>query len=218
MNRTHSFRHVPARRPDRQRGVALVVGLIFLLITTLMALSAMSGVIMQERMAGNLKNGSVAQAGAESALRAGENYIRNYYLTSAGQQLLGSETGANGAYSRQTDAPIPFVDSFRAARTWSDTPGGAVVSYPTALIPDTQLSNPDGGNMAARPQYLIEELGPLRPPGVRGRESGADDSTGSYQLSSDCPGRIYRITARSTGSTRNVMRVVESSYSACTGA
>jgi type IV pilus assembly protein PilX len=207
-----------AGAPARQRGVALVVGLVFLLITTLMAVTAMSGVIMQERMAGNLKNASVAQAGAESALRAGENWLRNYYLTSAGNQALGNSVASLGVYGRDTDVPIPFVDSFRAAKTWNDTPGGAVVDYPTELIPDTQLSEPDGGNMAARPQYIIEDISPLRPPGARGKESGADDTYGGYQMSSDCAARIFRITGRSTGSSRNVMRVAESSYSACTGA
>lgn len=211
--------HLPSTiRPDRQRGVALVVGLIFLLITTLMALTAMSGVIMQERMAGNLKNVSVAQAGAESALRAGENWLRAYYLTSAGNQALGNSTASLGVYGRDTDAPIPFVDSFRTAKTWSDTPGGAVTAYPTNLISDSQLGSADGANLAARPQYLIEDLSPLRPPGARAKESGADDSYGGYQPSGDCAARIFRITARSTGTTRNVMRVVESSYSACTGA
>jgi type IV pilus assembly protein PilX len=204
--------------PNRQRGVALVVGLVFLLITTLMAVTAMSGVIMQERMAGNLKNASIAQAGAESALRAGENFVRSFYLTSAGEQLLGNSTATRGAYGRDLEAPIPFVDAFRSAKIWNDTPGGQVYFYPTALIPDSQLSSPDGGNMAARPQFLIEDIGPLRPPGARGRESGADDTTGSYQPTSDCPGRIYRITGRSTGTSRNVVRVAESSYSACTGA
>lgn len=200
-----------------QQGVALVVGMVFLLITSLMALTAMSGVIMQERMAGNLKNASVAQAGAESALRAGETWLRNHYVKSAGEQALGDGVASLGVYGRDTDNPITFVDDFRAARTWNATPGGAVQNFPVGLIPDAQLSDPDGGNMAARPQYLIEDISPLRPPGARAKESGADDTYGGYQMSSDCAARVFRITGRSTGSTTNVMRVTESSYSACTG-
>lgn len=209
---------VHMRLPRRQQGVALVIGLIFLLITTLMAITAMSGVVMQERMAGNLKNASVADAGTESALRAGENWLRQHYLTSAGNQALGNSVASLGVYGRDTDEPIPFVDDFRAAKTWVDEPGGAVVKYPTNLISDAQLSSPDGGNMAARPQYIIEDVSPFRPPGARAKESGADDTYGGYQMSSDCAARIFRITARSTGSSENVMRISESTYSACTGA
>lgn len=212
------FRGFAMSRPASQRGVALVVGLVFLLITTLMAITAMSGVVMQERMAANLKNASVADAGAESALRAGENWLRRHYLTSAGNQALGNATASLGVYGRETDEPIAFVDQFRNAKEWLDEPGGAAVHYPSDLISDSQLSDPDGANLAARPQYIIEDVSPLRPPGSRAKESGADDTYGGYQMSSDCAARIFRITARSPGSSRNVIRVTESTYSACTGA
>ena len=195
----------------RQRGVALVVGLIFLLITSLMAITAMSGVIMQERMAGNLRNASIAEAGADSALRAGENWLRTFL--SRGEQLLGDCQARDGVFRRdQTVAnnacvKIPSVESIRSAKTWSDSPGAGVHSYPATLIGD-ELSSPDGAGMAKRPQFVIENLGPLRPPGSG--LGGEWDAPGNYADGGTA--MVYRITGRSTGSSENVLRVAESFF------
>lgn len=199
----------------RQRGVALVIGLVFLLITTLMALTAMSGVVMQERMAGNLRNASIAQAGAESAVRAGENWLREFL--SRGDQLLGDCQARDGVFRRdqtvrnasnvQTCMKISSVEALRSATNWSETPGAGVRQYPTTLL-GGDYSDPDGAGMARRPQYVIENLGPLRPPNTG--QGGEWDAAGSYAGGGDA--MVYRITGRSTGSTENVIRVAETFF------
>jgi type IV pilus assembly protein PilX len=199
--------------------VALVVGLIFLLITTLMAITAMSGVVMQERMAGNLRNASIAQAGADSAVRAGENWLRSFH--SRGEQLGGNCTALDGVFRRdvtvteeidgdtvQACIRIPSVEALRNANTWSDAPGAGVHQYPAELIGDGQLSNPEAAGMARRPQFVIENLGPLRPTGSG--SGGEWDSPGSYAEGGAA--MVYRVTGRSTGATENVIRVAESFY------
>lgn len=196
----------------RQRGVALVVGLIFLLITSLMAITAMSGVVMQERMAGNLRNASIAQAGADSALRAGENWLRTFL--SRGDQLLGDCQARDGVFRRdQTVAGgacvrIATVENLRSANTWSDSPGTGVQSYPDGLIGDDALTSPDGAGMAKRPQFVIENLGPLRPAGSG--LGGEWEAPGSYAEGGTA--QVYRITGRSTGSSVNVLRIAESFF------
>jgi type IV pilus assembly protein PilX len=60
---------------QRQRGVALFVGLMFLLVLTLLGLSASQGSIMQERMAGNVADSNVAFQRAEGALRLAEERL-----------------------------------------------------------------------------------------------------------------------------------------------
>lgn len=61
----------------RQRGSALAISLIFLLLMTLLGVSAMQGSNMQERMAGNLRDRNMAFQAAEAALRAGEGWLLN---------------------------------------------------------------------------------------------------------------------------------------------
>lgn len=56
----------------RQHGVALVTGLIFMVVLTLIVLAAMRGTILEEKMAGNLRSQNIAFQAAEAGLRAGQ--------------------------------------------------------------------------------------------------------------------------------------------------
>ena len=60
---------------SRQRGVVLVTGLIFLVILTLLGVTAMQTTILEERMAGNLRDENLAFQAAEAALREGELFL-----------------------------------------------------------------------------------------------------------------------------------------------
>lgn len=206
----------------QQSGVALVVGLIFLLITTLMAVTAMSGVIMQERMAGNLRNISVAQAGAESALRAGESWIREFHSKgdqlagdcSATDQVFASTSSAVDLLNSACQANMTALNEFRSAKQWIESPSSAFIQdFPVGRISDGQLGSHTGASLARRPQFAIESLGPLRGLDSTGGQVGSFggvDAAGSG--STTPPATVYRISARSTGSTLNVVRAVETYY------
>ncbi len=62
---------------NRQKGSALVVGLVFLVILTLLGLTASSGGIHQELITRNIKDQNLALYSAESALREAETWLRN---------------------------------------------------------------------------------------------------------------------------------------------
>lgn len=208
---------------SRQQGMALVIGLIFLLITSLMAITAMSGVVMQERMAGNLRNASIAEAGAESALRAGEKWIRDFH--SRGDQLIGACRTSDTVLAREEIDPanvngdcedaIALANQFRSLPDWSSTWDGEFIhDYPSELIADGALSSHEGAGMAQRPQFMVENMGVVRCTGcATGGQVGSFggvDAAGSG--SATPPPNVYRITGRSVGSTANVMRVAESYY------
>jgi type IV pilus assembly protein PilX len=59
----------------RERGVSLVVALIFLIILTILGLTAMRVATMEERMSGNSRDRSLAFQAAEAALRDAESDI-----------------------------------------------------------------------------------------------------------------------------------------------
>jgi len=61
--------------PRKQRGTILFVSLIILLLLTILGVTAMSNVTMEERMAGNLRDGDLATQAAEAALRSGEAWL-----------------------------------------------------------------------------------------------------------------------------------------------
>ena len=60
-----------------QRGMALFVSLIFLLLLSIVGLAGMQNALLQEKMAGNVKLKNESFQFAESGLRAGESYIAN---------------------------------------------------------------------------------------------------------------------------------------------
>jgi type IV pilus assembly protein PilX len=68
MNRYHfPSRTVPM--PCRQRGVTLIVALIFLVILALLGVTAARNSVMEERMAGNTRDRDLAFQAAEAGLR-----------------------------------------------------------------------------------------------------------------------------------------------------
>jgi len=72
MTRLHKF-VLPSIR--RQRGVTLLVGLLILLVMSLLAVTIVQVVTMQERMARNLRDQSIAFQAAEAALRSAEAVV-----------------------------------------------------------------------------------------------------------------------------------------------
>ena len=53
----------------RERGAVLIVALLFLVMLTMLGITAMTGTTMEERMAGNARDNSIAFQAAEAALR-----------------------------------------------------------------------------------------------------------------------------------------------------
>jgi type IV pilus assembly protein PilX len=77
----------------RQQGATLLISLVMLLIITLLGVTSMRGVALEERIVGNLRDRQTASDGAEAALREGEKRI----ALSVGQpSVTGTCTGAVG--------------------------------------------------------------------------------------------------------------------------
>lgn len=208
-------RRFPARFPRQQRGAALVVGLLFLLLATLISVVAMRQSIMQERMAGGLRNASLARNGAESALRNAERTIFDYYLTSNGAALVGDASVSQGVYKFESGSTRSTVDAFRSTHDYTDV---GATTYNASMIDFTDASTQGSSRLAEQPAYLVEDLGRVRPPGAglageggsTGKENYEGSGGGSPAGNSDI--RAYRVTARSTGGLATVVRVVESVY------
>src|SRR5690349_19135951 len=96
-NRIHPRIPRQLRAPAaRQRGAALVVGLMFLILLTLLATVAMRQSITQERMAGGLRNSTLARNGAETAIRLAERQIYTFFLRSNGTSFTCDEQVLQG--------------------------------------------------------------------------------------------------------------------------
>jgi type IV pilus assembly protein PilX len=188
-----------------QRGAALFLGLIMLVLLSLLAVMAFSTATMQERMTGGLRNRQLATMGAESALREGETRLWTAANT-AGTYVVCGAAALFNCYGYNPKALNPTVQTFRTSKTWV-TAGAAAFTHATLNSPG---SADQTSALAANPLFMIEDLGIERPPGApAAHEYG--------QPPNETPDkRLYRMTARSQGGNNSVLRVLESTFASKT--
>jgi hypothetical protein len=120
----------------RQRGVALIIGLVILVVLALLGVSAYSVATQDERIAGNARDHARAQDAAETMLRACE-----YYIQTANPAFDGSVPG-------MYPAPAP-------GGVWI---GESTTPWPTSVttyqLPSASAINPE---WSQPPQCLVEE-------------------------------------------------------------
>ncbi|MHC8317728.1 pilus assembly PilX family protein [Pseudomonas sp. LB3P31] len=68
--------NIPVAVPHSQRGMALLVSLVFLLLLTLIGLSSMQSATLQEKMATSVSLRNQSFQNAEAALRMGESAVQ----------------------------------------------------------------------------------------------------------------------------------------------
>ncbi|MBN1238036.1 MAG: hypothetical protein JXB36_06015 [Gammaproteobacteria bacterium] len=140
----------------RQRGAALMVSLVLLLIMTLLGVTSMRTTTLQERMAGNLRDNNLAFQAAEAALREGEDVLE--------AATVPPFNDANGLLQMRSGAGQP---SFWNAFDWA--------------ADGRQATAPNPSIVAAAPRYVIEELPPLPAEGDSLR-FGALPDVGFYRI------------------------------------
>jgi len=191
----------------RQQGAALAVGLILLLIITLMGYVGMKGTMLQEKMAAGLHNRSLAMAGANSAVRAGESFLYNLIDSTNSVQARGTPSGSFfDLYSQLTSekdlsAPInPIVKLFKE-RNWNSAAG-------TVHANDFTTSTYNGA-LSQQPQYIIEELpyelsfGGSRNDRLSGGGGGGDDEQ-----------KVFLVTGKSPSGDGRTIVLVQSMFTA----
>lgn len=137
-------------RPASQRGTALIISLIILLLMTLLGVTGMQTTLVQERIAGNVRDRNLAFEAAEAALRAGEGYLAN-------NAVVGPFTGGNGLYQ-----PTAAGDPRWVVVDWNQDNAVQPVAF-----------SAEGSVLAREPAYIIEELRPA--PADPGGSLAADE-------------------------------------------
>ena len=208
--------HPPGSR-HAQKGAVLVIALVFLVLLTILAISASGRSLLQQRMAGSLRNAGMAEMSAETALRGAEwkLWTSTSKLTST-PLLCGSGVLAGSCYRYDPSNQAVYgadgiVTTFQNSATWV-TNGAQIYKGPGDSVNyETQSGT---AKLAKNPVYIIEDMGVELPPGVSGglHESGA---TGAGAGGAGSTSRhVYRITARATGGDQNIVRVLQSTFAA----
>ena len=92
---------------SKNKGMVLVISLVFLILLCILGLASMQSVNMQEKMAGNHRDHQIAFHSSESALRDGEDLLKSNALIF---------DGANGLYDTSYTGDIDWRSSSIAWR------------------------------------------------------------------------------------------------------
>jgi type IV pilus assembly protein PilX len=167
-----------------QRGVALFISLVLLLVLTIIGVSAVQTTSLEERMARNTHDSVLAFQSAEAALREAEQFLQNNINTTAGFTAVGN----NGLWRA---ADYGQTDRWHQAGIWT----GA-----NSVVADTPVEH-----VAEEPRYIIEWVASVQ------RSENPNLLGSSYATLFDRI-EVFRITARGVGGSPNARVVLQSTY------
>jgi type IV pilus assembly protein PilX len=133
LQQLHQVRRL--RFCPQQRGAVLIISLIMLLVLSIIGVTGMRTTVLEEKMAGNMRDQNLAFQAAEAALRDGEGIVDSLVATS-------SFDGAAGRLGSADDDP-----DFFAASTWSDADS---IAYSGTL-----------DDVATQPRYILKYIGQI---------------------------------------------------------
>lgn len=163
-----------------QRGAALIVALILLIVITLVGLAAISATIVQNRMAANQYDRQIAFQSAESAIRVATA------LLPSNPGLIARNCQAGGTYCQANPFTDPALPNGSIHTVLANTGGGANATTFTA-----------SPAAAMQPQYVIESLGSWTNPS-QSTGFGNTANSRNYGVQGAAGASLYyRITARS---------------------
>jgi Tfp pilus assembly protein PilX len=109
-DRSHNIRNGhPPRARRRQRGAVLIVGLVILLVVTMIGISGQQGTVLQERLAGNMRQNNIALQAAEAGLQVGLSYIEEQALP-----IIATDSGTNYVW---TSCSVADTDTLNGTAT-----------------------------------------------------------------------------------------------------
>jgi len=78
-------------RMSKQSGSVLIISLIIMVVLTILGVSGMKSAVLEEKMAGNLRDSQLAFQAAEATLREAEQYIDNNIVSITNFDTNGSD-------------------------------------------------------------------------------------------------------------------------------
>jgi type IV pilus assembly protein PilX len=170
---------------SRNRGIALFISLVLLLILTIIGVSSVQTTTLETRMARNEHDTLLAFQAAELALRDAEIFIETIKPTTKF-----SDTGAGGLW---TVAPLGQPNRWESEGVWGSAKSVAAATNAGAVV-------------AEPPRYLIEHVASVV------REDNAYLINDPYTATVADRIEVYRITARGVGGTGNAQVLLQSTY------
>ena len=175
---------------SKQRGAALIVSLIILLVMTLIGVTSMQTTIMQEKMAGNSRDLSMAFQAAEGAARTGETFL-------AGLTAVPDPTIC-------PSAPCLLWNAFGGATALFTATGAGSYTDNVLWASATAISAalPLPATMT-QPIFFVEHIDVFRDSQNLGQQQDLNSS--SFR-------NVYAVTTRGTGGTTTANAFVQTNF------
>jgi len=142
----------------KQRGVALLVALMFLIVLTLLGLAAMRGTTLEERMAGGTRDYNRALQAAEATLRDAENDLKGSPVVAGSARFLSVSQFPIGSLtvSSCNNSGLCLI----ANETVQLYNNSGVVSWASTALTSTRYGTYTGATaipgVAQQPRYILE--------------------------------------------------------------
>ena len=171
----------PSHAHRAQRGAALIVALILLIVITLVGLAAIGTTILQNKMASNQYDRQVAFQSAEAAMRVATALIPS----NPGMIARNCQTGGTICQANPfTDSGLPS-GSIHTVTTNSSSGGASATTFTASAV------------AAMQPQFVIESMGNYVDPNIDTGFGNTANSRNYGVQGGSTTALYYRITARS---------------------
>lgn len=167
-----------------QRGAALIVALILLVVITLVGLAAISTTLLQNKMASNQYDRQVAFQSAEAALRVAAALLPNNPNLVARNCQTGSTICQANPFN-DTGLPPGSIHTVTAGAASGSTSAPSATTFTASAV------------AAMQPQFVIEDMGTYVDPTVNTGFGNTANSRNYGVQGGSATALYYRITARS---------------------
>ncbi|MCL2875304.1 MAG: PilX N-terminal domain-containing pilus assembly protein [Betaproteobacteria bacterium] len=176
-----------------QRGAALIIAMILLVIMSLLAVTSLRSTVMQERMSSNTHDHNLAFQSAEAGLRMGERQAENWVNGGAASNWSDCDQGpdSTGLY-RNIDAQCPQP-------LWEGPPPDSIGSYWRNANNDSGDIRFDSKGLSLAPFFIVELISESAPCQIN-----------SPDLNPSC--RRFRVTASSRSTDGRAQVILQSIY------
>jgi type IV pilus assembly protein PilX len=178
---------------QQQEGIVLFMSLVMLLLLTALGVSSIQTTSLQQRMARNANDSSLAFQAAEVALRDGEDLLEGLNsLGDFGDSALDdlSANEANGYYYEEESGVAP---NWKELGDWTGGNG-----FRDSAIEVT--------GVATQPKYIVEHVKTVVSDADALNLDNIGQDTGSGRT------EIFRVTARGTGATATAQVMIQGTY------
>lgn len=177
---------------NKQNGAVLIISLVIMVAMTLIGITAMRTSILEEKMAGNMRDKEQAFQAAEATLRFAEDFIRNNVIATVSFDT----DGADGFYAL-SDGLDNDSDSYE--RIWE------TIDWTNADSLEYSAFN-SSFNIATPPRYVIQHMASIVNANDTLNLDNAGQGTGAGTI------EAFLITVRATGGSDDSIVYLQSSY------